>query len=119
MRQDVRVGRRCMGRRQMHAKMGVDAMRHFTCAVLLLVAVVGCATQKEIFLPSGEKGYSIACGGNASSWNDCLSKAGDTCGSSGYEIISQISERKNSAIATGRVVSGGPYTDRTMIIKCN
>jgi hypothetical protein len=51
----------------------------------LLVLLGGCTTSKEIYLPSGAKGFDIRCDGIGNRMENCFQKAGDLCGAKGYE----------------------------------
>lgn len=48
---------------------------------------MGCAVSKETYLPDGTKGYSISCDRAALGINTCFEKAGDLCGSRGYDQL--------------------------------
>jgi hypothetical protein len=65
-------------------------MKILIFAPLLLWA---CATSSAVYMPDGNKGHSITCGGeyvwNANSWQACFQKASAICGDKGYEILSR------------------------------
>jgi len=94
----------------------MNSVKYFASAILLLIAVAGCATPKEIETPDGEKGHSISCD-NSRSWDPCFSKASKICGGSGYEIISKVTgENPVSPSATRE--SHRHYARRILVIKC-
>lgn len=94
----------------------MNSVKYFASAILLLIAVAGCATPKEVDTPDGEKGYSISCD-NSRSWDPCFSKASKICGGSGYEIISKVTgENPVSPSATRE--SHRHYARRILVIKC-
>jgi type 1 fimbria pilin len=47
----------------------------------------GCATADKIHTPDGRTGYSISCNGTVQDWGSCYEKAGDICGSRGYDVL--------------------------------
>ncbi len=53
---------------------------------LMLLILVGCgaASPKMVYTPSGAQGYQIECKKNL---EDCLSQAGEMCGSRGYTVV--------------------------------
>lgn len=76
--------------------------QHLVIATFLLLAGCGVAVKKT-YLPTGEEGYAIDCSGPASELVECYEKAGNVCGSKGYEVISPSDIR----------ISG-----RALLIKC-
>jgi len=56
--------------------------------VLVLLAMLGaCTTAKEIYLPNGSKGHDIRCDGFGNRMENCFQKAGEICGSKGYDMV--------------------------------
>lgn len=79
----------------------------------------GCATFKQFTGPNGETLYSIDCSGYYSNVGTCLKKAGEICGSAGYDII------MGDATNHGAMATGSPYgfysgtiISREVIIRC-
>jgi hypothetical protein len=99
-------------------------------AALLAVACGGCVSSQETFTPTGQKGHVINCtpgwtggivGAVASantSWGQCYQRAGEICGTRGFDILQQVGE----AGAYAQVGQGGGFAsttnNRTMIIQC-
>jgi len=54
--------------------------------IALLAVLGGCTTAKEIYLPNGAKGHDIRCGGVGNKMENCFQKAGEICGSKGYDL---------------------------------
>lgn len=88
--------------------------------MLLLFALIlnSCATSSKTFTAEGKEGYSITCSGSALNWGMCYEKAGNICGSKGYEVLEKSGDQ-------GAVLSGNQYglyagsvINRSMIIKC-
>jgi len=75
-----------------------------TAAVMAAALTLGgCAdSAKMTYLPSGDTGFAINCsGGDAStSWGECYKKAGEMCGSYGYDVF------------------GANVKNRSMVIRC-
>lgn len=72
--------------------------------------LVGCATAKTVYTPDGRQGHAIQCGGTAMTWNECQEKAGQICGTSGYEVLDR---QENTSY-----VIGSASISRTMLISC-
>ncbi|QIE24483.1 hypothetical protein SBC1_23840 [Caballeronia sp. SBC1] len=93
-----------------------------TAAVMAAaLTLAGCAdTSKMTYLPSGDTGFAINCsGGDAStSWAECYKKAGEMCGSYGYDVVSK--DVDNGATSGGTVagIFGANVKNRSMVIRC-
>lgn len=88
--------------------------------ILLLIATIlgGCATASKTYTADGKEGYNITCSGSALNWGMCYEKAGNLCGSKGYEVLEKSGDQ-------GALLSGNQYglyagsvINRSMIIKC-
>lgn len=96
----------------------------FTALFLLLG---GCVTDGTTYLSDGSQGHHVTCGGGWFSMGDCIQRAGDICGPTGYTVIDQSGEEipysittaygNNSAI--GLSSSSGAIMHRDLFIKCN
>ena len=98
----------------------MNTVSRFVSVLLLLAAVVGCSTVKEVDLSDGQKGYAIRCEGDTRPWAGCLSKAEKICGDSGYEIVSR-SWGEGRTLPTPPNVTGvypQPYSQRTLEFRC-
>lgn len=89
----------------------------FSIAIVLTTA--GCASATKTYGADGQPVIGLNCSGNARSWDACLARAGEECGTSGYTILGQTGEQ--SAVANGGY---GSYFEssthkRTMVIACN
>ena len=93
-----------------------------TAAVMAVaLTLAGCAdSAKMTYLPSGDTGFAINCsGGDAStSWGECYKKAGEMCGSYGYDVVSK--DVDNGATSGGTVagIFGANVKNRSMVIRC-
>jgi len=94
-------------------------------ASLLVVAAAGslggCADSSKLtYLPSGDAGFAINCsGGDAStSWAECYKKAGETCGSYGYDVISKDADNGATSGGTIAGIFGANIKNRSMVIRC-
>ncbi|HXD38157.1 MAG TPA: hypothetical protein VN624_15990 [Rhodanobacter sp.] len=68
--------------------------------------LAGCATATPTYGPDGRPAYTIECGGSSANWNMCFQKAGELCGTSGYDVIARNGD-------TGAMAS--PYGATTII----
>lgn len=93
-------------------------IRKLALVVTYAALVGGCATATPTFTPSGEKGFAVDCSDDFNTWGDCYTKAGETCGAKGYDIIDQIGDRKSSVIGHDDDVFGSQSATRTLLISC-
>jgi hypothetical protein len=87
--------------------------------ILSIAAFVGgCATASKIFTSDGKEGYSINCSGSALNWGMCYEKAGELCGTKGYEVLEKSGDTGAMVTAGQYGLFGGSVINRSMIIKC-
>lgn len=96
----------------------------------LAFALTGCAFSKEIYLPDGTKGHSISCDGAAVGIATCFEKAGDLCGSRGYDQLSREGQIIPMGVSTSSVSGGsagfqgssfasyGAFNTKSIMIRC-
>ncbi|WP_022667935.1 hypothetical protein [Desulfospira joergensenii] len=90
--------------------------------LIFAMAISGCAISKKTYLPDGSEGYSISCDGAAVGINVCFEKAGELCGSKGYEIFNR--EGQYVPFAMGSVngnqafVTYGSFNTKSIMIRC-
>ena len=92
-------------------------MKKLLGILVLGLIVVGCATVKEVYMPSGEKAYAIDCSGTAMSREHCQKKAGELCEAKGYKVLS-YDEEQNPGLMVGSLGVPGLLV-RTLKIQCN
>lgn len=91
-----------------------------------LLALAGCATSTQTFGPSGKAAHSINCHGAANSWGTCYEKAGQICGTSGYEVVAQNGTVTPFGMANGYANAGGAsftgfsggLVSRNLLVQC-
>lgn len=83
-----------------------------------VIAVSACASASKTYGPDGKEAYSINCSGLARTWGMCYEKAGNLCGTRGYEVVGQGSDR--GAIASVSPTGGfaGTTISRSLLVKC-
>ncbi len=82
-------------------------------AVIALCALIsGCATQTPIYTQDGRQGVLLTCSGWARDWGECMTAAGDRCGTRGYDVI----DRHEETVEIG--VYHQPKPIRQMTIVC-
>lgn len=87
-------------------------------AIMVAVLVGGCASSTQTYTPDGRVAHSINCSGTARNWGMCQEKAGELCGTRGYEIISTTGDRGAVVTASGGNLFAGTTISRTMLIAC-
>ncbi len=65
----------------------------------LALTVSACSSVHSTYVPDGRRGYVVTCGGFLNSWSSCLVKAGQACGSQGYETVKGNEEDRGMMIA--------------------
>jgi hypothetical protein len=100
----------------------------FLVASALVLA--GCVSVRPTYLADGSQGHAISCNGARLNMGDCIEKAGEICGSSGYTIVDERGSISPFYAASGgfksdQKTSGGGYTaiagasaSRSMFVKC-
>jgi hypothetical protein len=96
----------------------------------LVFALTGCAFSKEVYLPDGTKGHSISCDGAAVGIATCFEKAGDLCGSRGYDQLGREGQVIPMGVSTSSIsgsnagfqgssfASYGAVNTKSIIIRC-
>lgn len=92
-------------------------MKKLSLTVSALV-LCGCATSSQTYAPDGSVGYSLNCSGLALTWGACLEKAGNICGTKGYNIISASGDRGAIANINDTNAFAGTTISRSMLISC-
>jgi len=87
-------------------------------AAALAFLVVGCADSEPTFTSSGQKGHSIDCSGEFSTWGECYEKAGELCGARGYRVLEKMGDKESNIFAGKDILSGTSTNTRSLIIQC-
>lgn len=84
--------------------------------------ISSCAISNKTYLPDGSEGYSISCNGAAVGINVCFEKAGQICGSRGYDIINREGQvvpfGVGSATNNQVFVTYGAFNTKSIMIRC-
>jgi hypothetical protein len=95
----------------------------------LFSGLIGCTytlsepTARSIYLSSGEPAYQITCEEEGLAKDSCYRKAGDLCGTRGYDEVGLSDERQmnelfemvTEAIRHGKTA---PVVKKTIVIRC-
>ncbi|WP_133717417.1 hypothetical protein [Methylocaldum gracile] len=106
-----------------------ESMKNRLGMMCLICGLTGCAhslsepTARSIYLPSGEPAYQITCEERGLAKDSCYRKAGDLCGTRGYDEIGLNDERQMNEIfdmVTGAIRQGktAPIVEKTIVIRC-
>jgi len=93
-------------------------MKKISIATVLALLVVGCADSEPTFTASGQKGNSIDCSGEFSTWGECYEEAGELCGARGYKVLEKMTDKGSSVYAGKDYLSGASTNTRSLIIQC-
>lgn len=85
--------------------------------VILIFLLTSCVAPKDIYLPDGSKGYSLKCDGATQDISICYAKAGELCGSVGYQILA--TSKESTPFPTGYFNQYVTVVQRSLLIKCN
>lgn len=92
-------------------------MRKVILIISIMVFLGGCATASKTYTSDGKEGYSINCSGSALNWGMCYEKAGELCGTKGYEVLEKSGDTGAMVTAGQHGFLGGSVINRSMIIK--
>ena len=87
-------------------------------ALSAVVAVAGCASSSKTYTADGREGYSLDCSGTARNWGMCLEKAGDICGTRGYDVLERSGDQGAMVGANHYGMYGSTTRTRNMLIAC-
>lgn len=80
--------------------------------------ISGCATATSTYTPDGRQGYAIDCSGSALNWGLCFQKAGEQCGSRGYDVVAQTGDQGSIVSANQFGLYGGSVVTRSLVVAC-
>lgn len=83
-----------------------------------MLLLSGCATSSKTYAPDGTEAFSINCSGAGGNWGMCYEKAGDLCGTKGYEILSKDGDDGLTIAAGQNALYGGSVINRSLLIRC-
>jgi hypothetical protein len=91
-----------------------------TAGLLIAAAIVlvGCAQATKTYLPDGRQGHSISCDGSGVGMNYCFEKAGELCGTRGYDLIGRSGQSTPAAMATGSGFVYGSIDTKSILVAC-
>ncbi|SFF30431.1 hypothetical protein [Nitrosomonas sp. Nm166] len=103
--------------------------RLFFILIIVVTALQGCVTSREIFLADGTKGHNVNCSGSGMNYSNCLEKAGEICGARGYQLLNQQGDvvpfstairefSANERSSVGYLTQSGSIVTRNLFIKC-
>ena len=89
-----------------------------TIGVTLLLTLTGCVDVEPTYTANGQRGYTIDCSGDLSTWGECYEEAGATCGAKGYKVLEKLTDSESNTYADKDVLSSSSSHTRNLIIKC-
>ena len=85
---------------------------------LVVCLIGGWVTAKQTYSSDGEIAYSLNCSGAANNWGKCNEKAGEICGSKGYDVLTKEGEQGGVASASSSNAFASSLHFRTMTVAC-
>jgi hypothetical protein len=90
--------------------------------------LAGCAPQQSqaVYTADGRQGHSLNCtydtemksGTFSGNWGLCFQKAGELCGSAGYDVMEKSDDHAQYSSFNMYGGSSGTINQRTMVIAC-
>jgi hypothetical protein len=105
-------------------------MKSKILAISIAILLSGCAISKPTYLSDGSQGFSISCDGSAVGMNVCFEKAGEMCGSRGYDVLNKEGQiiYAGTSSSSARVNSSGgaaqsfgyfgAFNTKSILVKC-
>ena len=93
-------------------------IKKISIAAVVTLLLVGCADSEPTFTSSGQRGHSIDCSGEFSTWGDCYEKAGELCRARGYRVLEKMGDKESNVFADKNILSGTSTNTRSLIIQC-
>ena len=94
-------------------------MRNILLPVALAAVLLGgCATSRTITGQDGKPLHKISCDGSALSIDMCYEKAGEICGSSGYDVVNQNGTASPFFVAGSNSFYAGSMVTRDILVRC-
>lgn len=87
-------------------------------ALVVALALSGCATSRTIIGHDGKPLHKISCDGTATDIHACYEKAGELCGSAGYDVVGEDGSVRPFAVASAGMFTSGAAVYRTVLARC-
>jgi len=85
---------------------------------ILVLALAGCTSAKQITTPDGRQGYTVGCSGSVLSWEDCFERADDLCRGRNYDVFTRVGEEGALVAAEPQNLRDSATNNRSMVIAC-
>lgn len=82
------------------------------------LALAGCTTSRQIVGQDGKPAHQISCDGQAQGMDACYRKAGELCGTAGYDVVGQDGSARPFFVAAGGSFSSGAAVYRSLTVAC-
>jgi hypothetical protein len=100
----------------------------FAASVAACLLLGACVNSTPIHTADGRQGHAISCSGAGlygtyvASWNQCFERAGEICGTRGYDILSKSDETGVLGGSSYNQYGGGASVstskNRSMVVRC-
>lgn len=87
-------------------------------ALVVSLALLGCANVTDTYGPEGRAAYSLNCSGTARNWGMCFEAAGEKCGTRGYNILNATTDNGTLVTANQQTLLATNTISRTMLVSC-
>jgi hypothetical protein len=86
--------------------------------LFLCAALTACASSSLTYAPDGRPAYTLNCSGLARTWGTCYKKAGNRCGSDGYDVLAGGDEGETVIGSARNGLFADSTISRSMLIAC-
>jgi len=93
--------------------------------VAISMTLPGCVSSVETRTQDGSIGHVVSCPspggliGSMTDWGSCFAKAGELCGSRGYQVLHKSGETGFDVAVTQYGGHASTTASRSLIIRCN
>lgn len=82
-------------------------IKRYTITGMSIIILSACASSTPTFAPDGREAFSLNCSGTLRDWGMCHEKAGEICGSKGYDVLVQNGEQGATIQGSSNASVGG------------
>jgi len=84
-------------------------IKKYVVTGISIIILSACASSSSTYAPDGREAFSLNCSGTMRDWGMCHEKAGELCGTKGYDILVQNGEQ-------GAMINGASNGHRRYIV---
>jgi hypothetical protein len=94
------------------------SLRPVVAIVLAPALLVGCASSETVNTASVDESHIVTCTPAATVWAQCNKRAGEICGSKGFDVIKRVADQGTLVTIDSSGPSVGSPKSRMMVVRC-